>query len=49
MIIKGINDSNPSPFNMSKYSQPLELVLLHIIKANINCHNGFYYSHLLIN
>jgi len=33
--------------HISKYSQPLELILFHIIKVSINCHKGFYYPHLI--
>jgi len=34
---------------MTKYSQPLALVLFHVIKTNIKCHKCYHYSHLLNN
>jgi len=33
-------DSNPVPFIITKYSQPLELVLFHVISPNIKCHKS---------
>ena len=39
----------PKSSHMTKYSQPLELVLFHIIKASIKCHTGSHYPHLLNN
>jgi len=39
----------PKSSHMTKYSQPLELVLFHIIKACIKCHKGSQYPHLLHN
>ena len=57
IIIKMVNNkkntqwhtlnSNPSPFNMPKYSQPLKLILFHVIKANINYHKGSLYPHFI--
>jgi len=40
---------NPSPLNITKYSQPLKLVFFHIIKVNIKCHKGSHYLYLLNN
>jgi len=58
-IIKNNNKSNntqsayiglePKSSHTKKYSQPLELVLLHVTTINIKCHKGFYYPHLLNN
>jgi len=31
-------DSNPSPLNLTKYSQPYDLALFHVINLNIKCH-----------
>ena len=42
-------DSNPSPFIIRKYSQPIELILFHVINPSIKCHKGSHYSHLLNN
>ena len=39
----------PKSFHTTKYSQPLELVLFHVISICIKCHKGFYYPHLLNN
>jgi len=39
----------PSPLNTIKYSQPFELILLHIIIPSIKCHKGSHYLYLLIN
>jgi len=33
-------DSNPSPLNLIKYSQPFELLLFHVINLNFKCHKG---------
>jgi len=48
MIILSL-DMNPSPFTQSKYSQPLELVLFHIITIHIKCLKDSYYQHILNN
>ena len=58
-IIKNNNYSNniqiayiglkPKSFHIIKYSQPLELVLFHIINPSIKCHKGSHYPHLLNN
>jgi len=37
------------PFNTTKYSQPLELVIFHVTSINNKCHKGSYYLYLLIN
>jgi len=39
----------PKSSHITKYSQPLELVLFHVTTTNIKCHKGFYYPHLLNN
>ena len=39
----------PKFFHTTMYSQPLELVLFHVISICIKCHKGFYYPHLLNN
>ena len=39
----------PKSFHTIKYSQPFELILLHVIKVNINCHKDFPYPYLLNN
>jgi len=39
----------PSPHTQSKYSQPLELVLFHVIVPHIKYFKGFHYSQLLNN
>jgi len=39
----------PKSYHTIKYSQPLELVLLHIIHVRINCHKGFHHPNLLNN
>ena len=58
-IIKNNNKSNntqmtyigpkPKSSHIIKYSQPLELVLFHVIQVKIKCHKGSHYPHLLIN
>jgi len=40
---------NLSPLNMTKYSQPLELVLFLVINYNIKYNKSFHYPHLLNN
>jgi len=39
----------PKSSHTFKYSQPLELVLFHVIQARINYHKCSPYPHLLIN
>ena len=39
----------PKPFHTIKYSQPLKLVLFHIIAHRIKCLKGFYYPPVLNN
>jgi len=39
----------PNASHIIKYSQPLELVLFHVIHVNIKCHKGSHYPSLLIN
>ena len=39
----------PKSSHITKYSQPFELVLFHIIHIRIKCHKGSHYPHLLIN
>jgi len=39
----------PKSAHTSKYSQPFELVLFHVIVPCIKCLKGFYYPHLLNN
>ena len=38
----------PKSSHTIKYSQPLELVLFHVIYVIIKFHKGYYYPHLLI-
>jgi len=40
---------NPSPLTQLKYSQPLELILFHVIQTRIKYHKCSSYPHLLIN
>jgi len=40
---------NPSPLTQPKYSQPLELVLFHVIPIRIKYLKCFYYPQLLNN
>jgi len=57
-IIKNNNKSNntqlayiglePNSFHTTKYSQPFELVLFHVIHLRIKYHKGSHYPHLLI-
>jgi len=42
-------DSNPSPFNITNYSQLLEIILFDIIQITLKSHKGCHYPHLLIN
>jgi len=42
-------DSNLSPLIITKYSQPFELILFHIIKAIIKYHKDSNYPQLLNN
>jgi len=37
----------PKSPHISKYSQPLQLVLFNVIALRIKCLKGFYYPHLL--
>ena len=39
----------PKSSQTIKYSQPLELVLFHVMALCIKCLKGFYYPHLLNN
>jgi len=39
----------PKSFHTIKYSQPLELVLFHVISLCIKCLKGFHYPHLFNN
>jgi len=39
----------PKSFHTTKYSQPLELVLFHIITIRIKCLKDSYYPYLLNN
>ena len=39
----------PKSSHITKYSQPFELVLFHIINFSIKCHKGFHYPYLLNN
>jgi len=39
----------PKSSHTNKYSQPFELVLLHVITLYIKCLKGFHYPHLLNN
>jgi len=39
----------PKSSHTTKYSQPFELVLFHVITVYINCHKGSYHPHLLNN
>ena len=58
-IIKNNNNLNNTPMayielepkssHTFKYSQPLELVLFHVIAIRIKCLKGSYYPHLLNN
>ena len=39
----------PKSFHTIQYSQPLELVIFHIIAINIKCLKDSYYPHILNN
>ena len=39
----------PKSSHTTKYSQPFELVLFHVIHVSIKCHKGSHYPHLLNN
>jgi len=39
----------PKSSHTIKYSQPLELVLFHVMTVSTNCHKGFHHPHLLNN
>ena len=38
----------PKSSHIIKYSQPLKLVIFHVIHVSIKCHKGSHYPHLLI-
>jgi len=35
----------PKSSHTTKYSQPFELILLHVIHVSIKCHKGSHYPH----
>jgi len=39
----------PKSSHTTKYLQPFELILFHIIHVSIKCHKGSHYPHLLNN
>ena len=38
----------PKSFHTIKYSQPFELVLVHVLQVRIKCHKGSHNQHILI-
>ena len=39
----------PKSYHIIKYSQPLELVLFHVIHVSTKCHKGSHHPPLVIN